>query len=98
MSWTFFDIARRNLRRNFFRSMLAIVGIVIGVLAISSLGILGNSLTLSVTEQTLDRRRFPDRDPALGRGLAVRRRRSRRRRRYRTGRSRTCGGSPHRTR
>ena len=51
MSWTFFDIARRNLRRNFFRSMLAIVGIVIGVLAISSLGILGNSLTLSVTEQ-----------------------------------------------
>ncbi len=51
MSRTFFDIARRNLQRNFFRSMLAIVGIVIGVLAISSLGILGNSLTLSVTEQ-----------------------------------------------
>jgi putative ABC transport system permease protein len=51
MSWTFFDIARRNLQRNLFRSMLAIVGIVIGVLAISSLGILGNSLTLSVTEQ-----------------------------------------------
>jgi putative ABC transport system permease protein len=51
MSWTFFDIARRNLQRNLFRSMLAVVGIVIGVLAISSLGILGNSLTLSVTEQ-----------------------------------------------
>ncbi len=51
MSWTFFDIARRNLQRNLFRSMLAIVGIVIGVLAISSLGILGNSLTLSVTDQ-----------------------------------------------
>ncbi len=51
MSWTFFDIARRNLQRNFFRSLLAIVGIVIGVLAISSLGILGNSLTLSVTDQ-----------------------------------------------
>lgn len=51
MSWTFFDIARRNLQRNLFRSMLAIIGIVIGVLAIASLGILGNSLTLSVTEQ-----------------------------------------------
>ena len=51
MSWTFFDIARRNLQRNLFSSMLAIVGIVIGVLAISSLGILGNSLTLSVTDQ-----------------------------------------------
>jgi putative ABC transport system permease protein len=51
MSSTFFDIARRNLQRNLFRSMLAIVGIVIGVLAISSLGILGNSLTLSVTDQ-----------------------------------------------
>ena len=51
MSRTFFDIARRNLQRNLFRSLLAVVGIVIGVLAISSLGILGNSLTLSVTEQ-----------------------------------------------
>ncbi len=51
MSWTFFEIARRTLQRNLFRSMLAVIGIVIGVLAISSLGILGNSLTLSVTEQ-----------------------------------------------
>ena len=50
MSLIFFDFARRNLQRNLFRSLLAIVGIVIGVLAISSLGILGNSLTLSVTE------------------------------------------------
>ena len=51
MSWTFFDIARRNLQRNLFRSMLAVTGIVIGVLAIASLGILGNGLTLSVTDQ-----------------------------------------------
>ena len=51
MSRTFFDFARRNLQRNLFRSLLAVVGIVIGVLAISSMGILGNSLTLSVTEE-----------------------------------------------
>jgi putative ABC transport system permease protein len=50
MSRTFFDIARRNLQRNLFRSLLAIVGIVIGVLAIASLGVLGNGLTLSVTD------------------------------------------------
>lgn len=50
MSLIFFDFARRNLQRNLFRSLLAVVGIVIGVLAISTLGILGNSLTLSVTE------------------------------------------------
>ena len=51
MSRTFFEFARRNLQRNLFRSLLAVVGIVIGVLAISSMGILGNSLTLSVTEE-----------------------------------------------
>jgi putative ABC transport system permease protein len=96
MSWTFFDIARRNLQRNLFRSMLAVIGIVIGVLAISSLGILGTSLTLSVTEQLStvgdSLTVIPIRAPERSSGAAPRPRRSR------TGRSRICGGSRHRTR
>ncbi|MDF2955850.1 ABC transporter permease [Candidatus Alkanophaga liquidiphilum] len=47
----FFEFARRNLGRHKFRSVLAVVGIVIGVLALTALGILGNSIRLSVTEQ-----------------------------------------------
>ncbi|MCW7076369.1 MAG: ABC transporter permease [Candidatus Syntrophoarchaeum sp.] len=46
----FLKLARRNLSRHRFRSILAIVGIIIGVIAISSLGILGNSIKLSVTD------------------------------------------------
>ncbi|MFY9132650.1 MAG: ABC transporter permease [Candidatus Methanoculleus thermohydrogenotrophicum] len=42
------DLAVRNLRRNAVRSVLAMVGIVIGVLAIASLGILGASLSTLV--------------------------------------------------
>jgi putative ABC transport system permease protein len=40
------DIALRNLRRHWVRSLLAMVGIIIGVIAIASLGILGNSITV----------------------------------------------------
>jgi putative ABC transport system permease protein len=40
----FFEFAKRNLARHKFRSVLAIIGIVIGVLAITALGILGNSI------------------------------------------------------
>jgi len=46
----FFDLSQRNIRLNWLRSLLAVLGIVIGVMAIASMGILGNSLTLSVTE------------------------------------------------
>lgn len=46
----FVDFAVRNLRRNWFRSLLAIIGIIIGVLSISSMGILGNGIVLSVSE------------------------------------------------
>lgn len=46
----FVDFAVRNLRRNWFRSLLAIIGIIIGVLSISSMGILGNGIVLSVSD------------------------------------------------
>jgi putative ABC transport system permease protein len=42
----FFSLAVRNLRRHYVRSFLATVGIIIGVIAIASLGILGNSITM----------------------------------------------------
>jgi putative ABC transport system permease protein len=47
----FFEFAKRNLTRHKFRSVLAVIGIVIGVLAITALGILGNSVRLSASEQ-----------------------------------------------
>ncbi|EHP84336.1 ABC transporter permease [Methanotorris formicicus] len=40
----YFEMAKRNLKRNFLRSILALLGIIIGVMAISSLGILGGGL------------------------------------------------------
>ncbi len=45
-----FDLSMRNVRINFLRSLLAAIGIVIGVIAITSLGIMGANMTLSVTE------------------------------------------------
>lgn len=50
----FFDFARRNIRLHWFRSLLAVIGIVIGVIAIASLGILSNSLILSISETISD--------------------------------------------
>ncbi|PSQ43807.1 ABC transporter substrate-binding protein [Halobacteriales archaeon SW_7_68_16] len=44
-------MARRNLARNRLRSLLAALGIGIGVLAIASLGIFGNVLRLSATNE-----------------------------------------------
>ncbi|MCZ9312948.1 MAG: ABC transporter permease [Methanocorpusculum sp.] len=65
-----FELSMRNLRLNFLRSMLSMIGIIIGVLAITSLGMMGaafstdmtsllssstNSLTImSVEEKTVD--------------------------------------------
>jgi putative ABC transport system permease protein len=47
----FFDLSIRSVRLNFLRSLLASIGIVIGVVAISSMGMLGANMQLSVTEQ-----------------------------------------------
>ena len=46
----FFELSKRSIRLNWLRSFLAVTGIVIGVVAISAMGILGSSLTLSVTD------------------------------------------------
>jgi len=46
----YLQLARRNLLRNKARSFLAIVGIVIGVMAISSIGVFGESLKATVME------------------------------------------------
>lgn len=47
----FFDLSIRSVRLNFMRSLLASIGIVIGVVAISSMGMLGANMQLSVKEQ-----------------------------------------------
>jgi len=45
----FFEFAKRNIRLHWLRSLLAVIGITIGVVAITSMGILGNSLVLSIS-------------------------------------------------
>ncbi len=47
----FFDLSVRSVRLNFLRSILASIGIVIGVVAISSMGMLGTNMQLSVKSQ-----------------------------------------------
>lgn len=47
----FFQLSVRSVRLNFLRSILASIGIVIGVIAISSLGLLGANLQYVVKEQ-----------------------------------------------
>ncbi|HEX3001500.1 MAG TPA: ABC transporter permease, partial [Methanoregula sp.] len=44
------QLSIRSIRLNFLRSLLAALGIVIGVVAISSMGMMGANMTLSVTE------------------------------------------------
>ncbi|KAF5090349.1 MAG: ABC transporter permease [Methanoculleus horonobensis] len=51
---TFFDLARRNVVRHWLRSSLAVIGIVIGVIAIASLGIMGNSIGLMFNDMVSD--------------------------------------------
>jgi putative ABC transport system permease protein len=46
----FFDFARRNVRLHWLRSLLAVLGIIIGVVTIVSIGILGNSLVLAISD------------------------------------------------
>lgn len=50
----YFELAKRNLQRIKVRSILAIVGILIGVVAVSSIGIFGESLKMSVLENFAD--------------------------------------------
>src|SRR5208337_2161595 len=51
MSDIFFELSVRSVRLNFLRSILASVGIVIGVVAISAMGMLGTNMQLSVQSQ-----------------------------------------------
>lgn len=46
-----FQLSVRSIRLHFLRSVLAALGIVIGVVAISSMGMMGANMTMSVTEQ-----------------------------------------------
>ena len=49
-SLMFFELAQRNVRLHWLRSLLAILGIIIGVVTIVSMGILGNSLVLAISD------------------------------------------------
>jgi putative ABC transport system permease protein len=49
-STVFFDLSRRNVRLHWLRSLLAVLGIIIGVVTIVSMGILGNSLVLAISD------------------------------------------------
>ena len=51
---TFFDLARRNVSRHWLRSVLAVIGIAIGVVAIATLGIMGNSINLMFNDMVSD--------------------------------------------
>lgn len=50
----YFELAKRNLERTKVRSILAMVGILIGVMAISAIGIFGESLKSAVLENFKD--------------------------------------------
>jgi len=47
----FFSLSVRSVRLNFLRSILASIGIVIGVVAISSMGMLGTNMQLEIKDQ-----------------------------------------------
>ncbi len=47
-------LSARSVRLHFLRSVLAALGIVIGVVAIASIGMMGANMTLSVTEELSD--------------------------------------------
>lgn len=50
----FFSFALRNIRRHWLRSSLSVIGIIIGVFAIASLGILGNSINILIANVITD--------------------------------------------
>jgi len=49
VSTIFWEISKRNIRIHMLRSSLAMLGIIIGVVAIASMGILGNSIVQAVS-------------------------------------------------
>lgn len=49
MSGIFWEISKRNIRIHMLRSSLAMLGIIIGVVAIGAMGILGNSMTQDIS-------------------------------------------------
>lgn len=49
-----FELAKRNLKRNSTRSLLTIIGVVVGVVCVSSLGIYGSSITASISSSFSD--------------------------------------------
>ncbi|MBP9598391.1 MAG: ABC transporter permease, partial [Desulfobacter sp.] len=51
MIWNTFILALRGIRRNVMRSVLTILGIIIGVAAVITLVTIGNGTTAQVTEQ-----------------------------------------------
>ncbi|MCK4269553.1 MAG: ABC transporter permease [Methanogenium sp.] len=50
----FFNLAVKNLKKHWIRSFLSIIGIIVGVIAIASLGIMGNSINLLVANLITD--------------------------------------------
>lgn len=48
-----FDLALRNVRLHLFRSILAAIGIIIGVVAITSMGMLGGAIEQSVGDELM---------------------------------------------
>ncbi|MCU0632887.1 MAG: ABC transporter permease [Methanolinea sp.] len=54
MTGMIFSLAARNLQRHWVRSLLAALGIMIGVFAIASLGLLGNSLVILFSGMVTD--------------------------------------------
>ena len=48
MRTIFWEISKRNIRIHMLRSTLAMLGIIIGVVAIGAMGILGNSMTQEI--------------------------------------------------
>jgi putative ABC transport system permease protein len=49
-SMVFLELSSRNVRLHWLRSLLAVLGIIIGVVTIVSMGILGNSLVLAISD------------------------------------------------
>ncbi|MFP3908229.1 MAG: ABC transporter permease [Archaeoglobaceae archaeon] len=66
----YLELARRNLLRTKVRSSLAIIGIIIGVMAIASIGIFGESLRASVTQNFEDLATQVQIFPATGEGYS----------------------------
>ena len=62
MFWKMILLALRDIRRNVMRSVLTVLGIIIGVAAVITLVTVGNGTTTQVTDQIVDRH---DRCPEL---------------------------------